>query len=446
MKRLRCHLIEYESVFRNKTKRFFDKAGKYTEGIIRSQMRNIERISEDIGADYYQMQHFITESNWDARELIDKVAGSVSSILPKRKMTGLIIDESGWVKKGEKSVGVGHQYCGNVGKVSNSQVAVFACLSNGDFASMIDARLYLPKGWCDDPNRCKEAGIPQEERAFKTKLELAEEIIRHQIDNGIAFDFVTADGYYGNDAGFASTIESMGYLYMLDIHSDQDLYLEKPELVLPEKKSSKGANPKRLKASISGIKVNAYQATLKSDDWQTLNVRNTTKGVLRGEYHFANVFIWDKSSDQIEKRLLVIRKTTSGKGTAEIKYSFTNANLEQYTPEGLAYMQAERYFIEHSIKESKQILGMDQFQTRKWLAWQHQIALNFLVSSFILKEKLHCFEEMPLLSARDIKEMVVNELYEQMTQDQMMERIYKRHVIRQKDINRHYKMKSNLSK
>jgi len=113
-------------------------------------MRNIERISEDIGADYYQMQHFITESNWDARELIDKVAGSVSSILPKRKMTGLIIDESGWVKKGEKSVGVGHQYCGNVGKVSNSQVAVFACLSNGDFASMIDARLYLPKGWCDD--------------------------------------------------------------------------------------------------------------------------------------------------------------------------------------------------------------------------------------------------------------------------------------------------------
>jgi SRSO17 transposase len=147
LKRLRCYLIEYESVFRNKTKRFFDKAEKYTEGIIKSQMRNIERISEDIGVDYYQMQHFISESNWNARELIDKVAGSVSSILPKRKMTGLIIDESGWVKKGYKSVGVGHQYCGNVGKVSNSQVAVFACLSNGDFASMIDARLYLPKSW-----------------------------------------------------------------------------------------------------------------------------------------------------------------------------------------------------------------------------------------------------------------------------------------------------------
>lgn len=89
---------------------------------------------------------------------------------------------------------------------------------------------------------------------------------------------------------------------------------------------------------------------------------------------------------------------------------------------------------------------MDQFQTRKWLAWQHQIALNFLVSSFILKEKLQLFEEMPLLSARDVKEMVVRELYQQMAQYQMMDRINRRHAIRQEDINRHYKKKSNLSK
>lgn len=409
-------------------------------------MRNIGRISEDTGVDYYQMQHFITESNWKARELIDKVAVSVSSILPKRKMTGLIIDESGWVKKGDKSVGVGHQYCGNVGKVSNSQVAVFACLSNGDFASMIDARLFLPKDWCNDANRCKEAGIPAEEMVFRSKLELATEIVRHQKEKGIVFDFVTADGYYGNDASFARTIENLGSVYMLDIHSDAEIYLERPELVLPEKKGSKGPKPKRLRASLPGIKVNAYLTTIKAEDWRTLNVRNTTKGVLRGEYHFVKVYIWDKGTNQTEQRLLVIRKTISGKGTVEIKYSFTNANLEQYEPEGLAYMQAERYFIEHSIKESKHILGMDQFQTRKWLAWQHQIALNFLVSSFILKEKLELFEEMPLLSARDVKEMVVRELYEQMIKDQMMDRINKRHAIRQQDINRHYKKKSNLSK
>jgi len=76
---------------------------------VQSQLRNIERISEDLAANYHQMQHFITESNWDERSVIDQVSKEVSSILPKRKLTGLIVDESGWVKKGDKSVGVGWQ-------------------------------------------------------------------------------------------------------------------------------------------------------------------------------------------------------------------------------------------------------------------------------------------------------------------------------------------------
>jgi SRSO17 transposase len=76
-------------------------------------------------------------------------------------MTGLLIDESGWEKKGNKSVGVARQYCGNVGKVSNSQVAVFGSLSNGDFASMVDAQLYLPESWCEDSARMEEADIPE---------------------------------------------------------------------------------------------------------------------------------------------------------------------------------------------------------------------------------------------------------------------------------------------
>jgi len=401
-------------------------------------LRNIERISEELNADYHQMQHFITESNWDARCIIDQVSQEVSSSLPKRKLTGLIIDESGWVKKGEKSVGVGWQYCGNVGKISNSQVAVFACLSNGDFASMVDARLYLPLDWCNDPVRCSEAGIPNENRVFKTKLELAVEIIKQQIKNGVSFDFIGGDGYYGNDANLANAINRMGYLYMLDIHSDQKIFIQQPDLVLPERKGTKGPFPKKLKATIQDIGVTEYMKNLKDYDWKKIVVRNTTKGKLTGEYHFARVFIWNKSLEQIEPRMLIIRKTISAKNAVEIKYSFTNANLEQYTHEALAYMQAQRFFVEHCIKESKQILGLDQFQTRKWLAWQHQVALNFLVSSFILKEKLRCFDDLPLLSARDIKEMLVFKLYKEMTEEQMIERLYNRHLNRQRDINYSY--------
>lgn len=405
---------------------------------MQSQLRNIEQICEDTSSNYHQMQHFITESNWEARDVINQAAITVSNVLPKRKLTGLIIDESGWVKKGYKSVGVGWQYCGNVGKVSNSQVAVFACLSNGDFASLVDGRLYLPKDWCDDPKRCDEAGIPEQNRSFKTKLDLAVDIIDQQIENGICFDFIGADGYYGNDVNFASQIEDRGYLYMLDVHSDQKIYIEEPELIIPERKGNRGRKPTRLTTDIESIRLDAYIQSLQKNDWQTIKVRNTTKGKLIGQYHISRVFVWNTDKRCIESRNLVIRKIRTGKSRVEVKYSFTNANLRQYTPEALAYMQAQRFFVEHSIKESKSILGLDQFQTRKWLAWQHQLALNFMVSSFILKEKILNFEDVPLLSARDIKEMLVFELYKKMTNDEVIERIFNRHLKRQKDINNSY--------
>jgi len=440
------HLSEYQHIFKNKTKQFFDKAEIYAQGLLMSENRNIEKLTEEMNVDYYQMQHFITDSNWSSSELIDQVAREVNALLPKRKLTGLIIDESGWVKKGDKSVAVGWQYCGNVGKLSNSQVAVFAALNNGDFSSMVDARLFLPEDWCDDTDRCDKAGVPQGERTFKTKLEIAYEIIEHQ-SKQIEFDFVSGDGYYGNDANLASKIDKLGYLYMLDIHSNQSIYLEPTELEVPGRKGTKGPIPKNLKATNPSTTVSDYMNTLADDQWQKLTVRNTTKGKLTGQYHFAKVYVWNKTIDCIEQRLLVIRKTITEENGLEIKFSFTNANLEQYTPEVIAYMQAQRFFVEHCIKESKQILGIDQFQTRKWNAWTHQVALNFMVSSFILKEKLRNNEDLPLLSARDIKEIIVFQLYRQMTDELMYEKIINRHIKRQIDINNAYNRQNcNLSK
>lgn len=103
--------------------------------------------------------------------------------------------------------------------------------------------------------------------------------------------------------------------------------------------------------------------------------------------------------------------------------------------------------MEHSIEESKQIPGLDQFQTPKWNAWLHQVALNFLVSSFILKEKLLNREEIPLLSVKDVIELVIFQLYRQITEEQMYHKIILRHIRRQKDINRAYlRQNTNLSK
>jgi SRSO17 transposase len=435
MYRLETYLSEYDHIFRSKTGVFFDRAKTYCQGVFMSELCNIERICEERSADYHQMQHFITESPWNHRTLIDQVAQQVSRSLPNRKLTGLIIDESGWEKKGKKSVGVAPQYCGNVGKVANSQVAVFGALSNGDFASMVDVRLFLPQSWCDSPTRMEEAGIPEEEREFKMKWEIALNMIRHQQSLGVSFDFVAADGYYGNSIEFAEAVEAMNSIYMLDIHSNLTIYTEKPEIGIPPPKSKRGRQPSKIQPLAKGVRADIYMSELLESDWVRLQVRNTAKGELLGDFHFRTVYIWDEDNHRMLRRLLVIRRTLDENENFEYKYSFTNANLDQYTENGIAYMQAQRFFVEHCIKENKQILGMDQYQTRKWLAWQHQIGLNFLLSSFILKEKLFCFDDLPLLSARDIKEWIVFKLYRQMTDKDMIDRVFNRHCRRQIDIN-----------
>lgn len=416
----------------------FDKAQKYTQGLLVSPLRNIEQICDSLPeSDYYQMQHFVSNSNWDASQVIALAARETNKLLPRGKLTGLIIDETGIVKQGEKSIGVGWQYCGNVGKLANSQVAVVACLNNSDYASMVDARLYLPEAWISNPKRCKEAGLPKENRVFKTKIELAYEIIVHQLQLGISFDYVGADGYYGNDANFANKIDQLGLIYMLDIHSDQPIYLEKPELFVPDRKSSRGREPKRLKASTESITVTQYYECLEEVDWQKIKVRNTAKGTLVSLYHFQKVYIWNKQTDQIESRVLVIRRSKTKTGE-ELKYSFTNAEMAQYTPKSLAYMQAQRFFIEHCIKECKQVLGLDQFQTRKWIAWYHQVALNIMTMAFMLKEKLLCFYDLPLLSARDIRDWITYLLMKDTDEIDVLQMILKRHLRRQADINRCY--------
>ena len=300
--RFEGYLSEYEHIFRSSTKRFFNRAKSYCQGIFMSELSNIERISEEMSADYHQMQHFISESPWDHRALIDQVAHDVSRSLPRRKLTGLIIDESGWEKKGKKSVGVAPQYCGSVGKVANSQVAVFGAMSNGDFASMVDARLFLPEAWCDDPARMEEAGIPDEERGFKKKWEIGLDIIRRQQSLGASFDYVGADGYYGNSIEFAEAIDEMCYLYMLDIHSNLTIYLEKSEIGIPPAKSKRGRKPGKEQPLSKGIRADRYMSELLESGWQHLEVRNTAKGKLKGDYHFRTVYIWDEDNHRMLRR------------------------------------------------------------------------------------------------------------------------------------------------
>ena len=148
-------------------------------------------------ADARNLPQFLTHSKWDARAVMDHVAHEANKLLGDEHNACLLIDESAFPKQGKKSVGVARQWLGRLGKVDNGQVGVFGALCRDILAAPVDARLYLPKEWTDDPSRCTEAGIPESEQVFRTKDELAVEIISHARQQGLKFGWVAADAGYG---------------------------------------------------------------------------------------------------------------------------------------------------------------------------------------------------------------------------------------------------------
>ncbi len=174
----------------------------------------VERIPE---SNYQQLQHFISDSEWDAKAVINNVAENTNlSLESLAGEKGLILDESGNEKAGEKSVGVARQYIGNVGKVCNSQVGVYAGLSRADKISLVGAKLYLPQTWTTDKKRCEKAGIPKEERKYRTKPELGLEIIR-ELEGAIDYDWVGGDSIYGNSPELRQSLRGLGKAFVLDV-------------------------------------------------------------------------------------------------------------------------------------------------------------------------------------------------------------------------------------
>lgn len=130
--------------------------------------------------------------------------------------------------------GTARQWLGRLGKVDNGQVAVFGALANGRYAMPVDVRLYLPKQWTDDPDRYAKAGIPEEACIFKTKDELALEIVQHARRNAVRFGLVGADAGYGKGPYFCKALDKIGQQFLIDVHSDFHVYpFEDPKPYIP---------------------------------------------------------------------------------------------------------------------------------------------------------------------------------------------------------------------
>jgi len=235
-KRLLQFCGEYSGHFRSRTRDISSKSQQYLSGLMQAKRKNMERMSEVVPDSSDQsLQHFLSNSNWDERAVLDQVAMEADTLIGGGQNTGLIIDESYFAKKGVKSVGVARQWNGRLGKVDNCQVGVFAALSRGKFATLIDGRLYLPRKWVEDLDRCNASNVPVESQIMKSKSDLALEIVRHNRKLGVSFSWVGMDGGCGKEPAFLRALDDDGETFVADVHKDQLIYLEDPSLPFPRR-------------------------------------------------------------------------------------------------------------------------------------------------------------------------------------------------------------------
>jgi SRSO17 transposase len=365
-----------------------------------------------------------------------KIASDISLLFIKENngKTGLLIDESGWRKQGKKSVGVSRQYLGSIGKADNGQVGVFLSLVQADKVGIIDARLYLPCERTDDIKRCAEAGIPEEKIVFKTKGQLASEMISGAGKRGIRYDWVGGDGFYGHDSKLRYGLYDEGQFYVPDIHGDERVRAESPVLCVPDRTGCRGRKPTRHRCDKEGIRADLSVRDVCESEWKEYCFRNGTKGEKRRKVLIKEVWTWNGEDSYAGKEKLIVSKNSDG---SDVKYSLCNDHENTYSESELLYMQMQRYWIERSFQDAKSELGMAEYQVRTWTAWHHHIALTMPALLFMIGQKIGNRKGLPLLSCSDIKLILANTLPKKMnTKQDILKIIDERHKRRKYDIDR----------
>ena len=187
----------------------------YVEGLLLpGQRKSIEPMAERLGVDSQRLQQFMTDSPWDEGAMWRRIRQEVIPHL--EPIEAWVVDETGWVKQGRHSVGVGRQYCGAVGKNANCQVAVEVTVSDGWVAAPIGGQLYLPEAWAKDSQRRKTAGVPSE-IVFKTKPELGLELIEQALTEGVERAPVLGDSVYGDSGAFRARLCELKMEFFLQV-------------------------------------------------------------------------------------------------------------------------------------------------------------------------------------------------------------------------------------
>jgi SRSO17 transposase len=410
-------------------------ARHYLSGLLgRTGRKNLQGIEEDVAdSDYEGMQHFLSNSPWDQAGLMAQVAQEADRELGGHADTALYVDETSFVKKGRASVGVQRQYCGRLGKLENCQVGVFLAQGRGERVAAVDFRLFLPEAWAQDAKRCAKAKVPQTERRHRTKTDLALEMIGSARARGSRHGWIGGDEVYGNNATFTAALEDQGEVFLMDVAANHRVWTSAPSAPAPAAKRGRGRPATRPAAPGGPIAVEALAEKNFAAKAREVHVRATAKGALRVRVWATRV--WQHDGQKPRERWLVVREEADGAR----KYSLGNPSADTAW-ERLAFMQAQRFWIERSFQDAKSELGLADYELRGWIGWHHHIALVCLAQLFTLRERRLARSTRPLLSVRDLTELLALYLPRRpRTEQEVLRQIDRRHRARRRDLQRRRK-------
>ena len=336
-----------------------EHAAAYVRGLLSSEERkNSWTLSERAGDQTPDgMQRLLSTSDWDPDLVRDDLRSYVVSHLGSVEGV-LIVDETGFLKKGNQSAGVSRQYSGTAGRIENCQIGVFLTYATTSGRTFLDRELYLPKVWADDRDRCADAGIPDSVE-FATKPELAGRMLRRAIGGGVPARWVTADEVYGQHSGFRCAAEELGLSYVVAVPVNQHVII------------ASGANRGHEWRADGAI------AKLSAHAWRSISAGRGTKGDRR--YDWARLPVRGLHHPDSTYWVLARRSQSN---PSDLAYYLCHAPART-TLSDLAAVAGTRWAIEETFQTSKGQTGLDHYQVRRYTGWYRHITLSMFAHAFL---------------------------------------------------------------
>ena len=383
-------------------------AHRYLQGLLSDHPRkSIEPIALAHGFPIRSMQAFIAESPWPIAPLLQRHQHLVAQTLGERDAV-FLVDESGMPKQGMHSAAVAPQYCGALGKVANCQVGVFVGYASRKGYTLLAGALFVPECWFADDHTAlrDEVGMPSD-LTFKTKPEVAIELLQDLVQRKVlSARWVAADALYGDSPPFRDAVAELGLWYFTQVACSTLIWRRHPAVIVPPW-SGKGRKPsrKRLKTPTNrAYRVEELLWRLPKTAWVRGVVKEGSKGPIVCEFAFVRVSEC-RAGLPGPRVWLVIRRNLAD--PSEVKFYFSNAP-EQIEELELVRMSGMRWPVELTFEESKEELGMDQYETRSWLGWHHHMSLVMLAHHFLVWVRVRWSARAPALTLNQVRLLLVS--------------------------------------